>query len=267
MTHYLLRWNPAEWPNERYTQYFESFERGEPLRWSCGNTKKTKPGDHFFLMKSGKEGRGVIGSGVILGEPWHAKHFNESKAALGKSALYVNVRFEYLMAPKSAIPIHRHELDSAGLASKLWDTQGSGQEIPSEIAFGLTALWHQRAAVNDFSSADEVVDDQLALLEGAKKQITVNAYERSADARRKCLDKWGYNCSVCSFRFEAAYGPLGKGYMHVHHLRPLSSIGAEYFIDPIADLRPVCPNCHAMLHRKSPPISIEELQSVVATYR
>jgi predicted HNH restriction endonuclease len=46
----------------------------------------------------------------------------------------------------------------------------------------------------------------------------------------------------------------------VHHLRPLSGIAEEYEIDPVEDLRPVCPNCHAMLHRKTPPYTIDELR-------
>jgi len=31
----------------------------------------------------------------------------------------------------------------------------------------------------------------------------------------------------------------------------------------ILDLRPVCPNCHAMLHKRTPAISIEELQGLM----
>ncbi|MDC9497701.1 MULTISPECIES: HNH endonuclease [unclassified Pseudoalteromonas] len=50
--------------------------------------------------------------------------------------------------------------------------------------------------------------------------------------------------------------------MHVHHIVPISDIGDEYQVDPIRDLRPVCPNCHAMLHRKG-NISIKELLSEI----
>jgi 5-methylcytosine-specific restriction protein A len=43
----------------------------------------------------------------------------------------------------------------------------------------------------------------------------------------------------------------------------MSSIGNKYKVDPIKDLRPVCPNCHAMLHQKTPPFSIEEMYNIV----
>jgi 5-methylcytosine-specific restriction protein A len=96
--------------------------------------------------------------------------------------------------------------------------------------------------------------------EGTRRSVLVNVYERSIDGRNKCIDKYGCACVVCGFDFAQRYGERGKGFIHVHHLKPISSIGHEYHLDPIADLRPVCPNCHAMLHRTEPPCSIEELR-------
>jgi 5-methylcytosine-specific restriction protein A len=96
--------------------------------------------------------------------------------------------------------------------------------------------------------------------EGMKKIILVNKYERNPDARKKCLSYYGTVCSVCHFDFEKVYGKLGKGYIHVHHLTPLSCIGKEYNLDPIRDLRPICPNCHAMIHRGDIVLGIEELR-------
>ena len=101
------------------------------------------------------------------------------------------------------------------------------------------------------------------LVEGAIRSITVNAYERNPAARRQCLAHHGFDCSVCGFNFGAAYGDQGLGYIHVHHIRPLADVGAEYVVDPVKDLRPVCPNCHAMIHRQSPALSIEELRSLL----
>jgi predicted HNH restriction endonuclease len=72
---------------------------------------------------------------------------------------------------------------------------------------------------------------------------------------------------VCGFDFVAAYGELGDGFIHVHHVRPLSDIGEEYEVDPIKDLRPVCPNCHAMIHRVLRAMSIERLKSIINASR
>jgi len=87
------------------------------------------------------------------------------------------------------------------------------------------------------------------LTEGAKTTITINAYERSTKARNACIAHYGTTCCVCGFDFEKVYGEIGKGFTHVHHIKRLADIAENYIVDPINDLRPVCPNCHSMLHR------------------
>jgi 5-methylcytosine-specific restriction protein A len=101
------------------------------------------------------------------------------------------------------------------------------------------------------------------LPEGAKKSITVNAYERNPIARMRCINYYGCNCQICNFDFETQYGEMGKGYIHVHHLTPLSTINGEYEVNPISDLIPVCPNCHAMIHKSNPPLTIEQARTLV----
>jgi 5-methylcytosine-specific restriction enzyme A len=102
--------------------------------------------------------------------------------------------------------------------------------------------------------------------EGSTKRISVNAYERNPQARRDCIAHYGVTCQVCGFDFEAVYGPeLGRGYIHVHHLVSLSKVTEEYEVDPINDLRPVCPNCHVMLHRRSETTTIEHLKDAMAS--
>lgn len=106
-------------------------------------------------------------------------------------------------------------------------------------------------------SADEVPD----YFEGEIRQVWVNSYERDADARRACINHYQARCAICEIDFGLAYGPVAEGFIHVHHLRPLSQIQTAYKVDPILDLRPVCPNCHAVLHRRSPePYSIEDVK-------
>jgi len=99
--------------------------------------------------------------------------------------------------------------------------------------------------------------------EGASLRVTVNVYERNADARRACIAEYGTDCSICGFNFSATFGDIGDGFIHVHHLKPLSEIAGEYTVDPVTDLRPVCPNCHAMLHRRVPAYTIAEIQALL----
>jgi hypothetical protein len=110
---------------------------------------------------------------------------------------------------------------------------------------------------------DEIPSDQQTFIEGATKQVLVNQYERDPRARSECIRHWRATCYVCSFDFEKTYGPMGKGFIHVHHLTDIASIGEEHEVDPVEDLRPVCPNCHAMLHTQRPAIDIDELKSML----
>ena len=98
--------------------------------------------------------------------------------------------------------------------------------------------------------------------EGKANEVLITKYERDLSARRQCVEHYGFSCSVCHFDFEQTYGKLGEGYIHVHHLKPISKTGV-YNVNPIRDLRPVCPNCHAMLHRGKELISIEELEEII----
>lgn len=95
--------------------------------------------------------------------------------------------------------------------------------------------------------------------EGNVVSVQVNRYERDPKARAACIAFYGATCAVCAFDFRLRYGDIGDGFIHVHHLIPMSRRGKDYKLDPRKDLRPVCPNCHEMLH-KGPPFTIDELK-------
>lgn len=110
---------------------------------------------------------------------------------------------------------------------------------------------------------DNILNDLIK--EGSVVKVYVNRYERSSIARNKCLEYYGNCCQICDFDFKSVYGDLGEGFIHVHHIVPLGEINAEYQVDYKKDLIPVCPNCHAMLHRKlnGNDISVEQLKAIV----
>ena len=101
--------------------------------------------------------------------------------------------------------------------------------------------------------------------EGALQQTIVNRYERSSIARQRCIEHHGCKCCICGFDFKDTYGEIGKDFIHVHHIVPLNQIGKEYIVDFKNDLIPVCPNCHAMLHRKinGNEVSVDELKRLL----
>jgi hypothetical protein len=109
----------------------------------------------------------------------------------------------------------------------------------------------------------EELPSGLQLFEGAVRQVLVNAYERNANARMLCIAHYGRECVVCGMNFGTVYGPLADGFIHVHHIRKLSEIGREYIVDPIVDLRPVCPNCHAVIHIGGESRSVDEVRRLM----
>ena len=136
-----------------------------------------------------------------------------------------------------------------------------GKQI--SVPVGISALpGYVRMVASDASPAFQTDEVPAAenFWEGSVRRITVNAYERDPAARRACIAHFGTACRACGFDFGAAYGELGDGFIHVHHTRPLSEVRSGYAVDPKQDLIPVCPNCHAMLHQPSPPLTVAELQ-------
>lgn len=105
------------------------------------------------------------------------------------------------------------------------------------------------------------------IIEGALVQRSVNVYERSSLARLQCIAEYGTKCYICGFSFGVKYGKAFDRFILVHHLRPLGEIRQKHRIDPIRDLRPVCANCHIVLHTRTPAFSIRELRSFLRASR
>ena len=100
--------------------------------------------------------------------------------------------------------------------------------------------------------------------EGKEIKVMSTKHERNTLNRQICLEAKGYKCSVCNILLEDIYGPIAKRFIEVHHSNPVADMDDNYVVKPIKELFPVCPNCHAMLHRKNPPYSIDELRKIVS---
>jgi hypothetical protein len=102
------------------------------------------------------------------------------------------------------------------------------------------------------------------LMEGEAREYVGTRYERNPEARRQCLAHYGYRCQACDQSLEKIYGSIGRKIIHVHHhLDPISKSGGVHSVDPIRDLRPVCPNCHAVIHSVNPPYSIADIRKAL----
>lgn len=118
--------------------------------------------------------------------------------------------------------------------------------------------------INCIPISDVNITDELDIFyEGAKRQISVNVYERNPYARKKCIEHYGAICYICGYSFQMYYGDGFKDKINIHHIKPLYEINEEYEVDPISDLIPICPNCHFVIHSRIPAYKISEVKEMM----
>lgn len=165
-------------------------------------------------------------------------------------------------------------IDYDCLSPKLWPAEWSSIKITMK-KIGVVI---ENEASDDFKSAFpwatgffgmslsllplEEIQEKISVgeTEGADYYTIVKKYERSRINRAACIEINGTDCKICGFNFKEHYGNLGEGYIHIHHVVPISQLGKDYLINPATDLIPLCPNCHAMIHKTYPPLTLPEMK-------
>lgn len=102
--------------------------------------------------------------------------------------------------------------------------------------------------------------------EGRLGSVMLTRHERNPKARDACLRAHGTVCSVCGFESRSVYGADAEVVIQVHHLMPLRTRVGAHAVDPVQDLRPVCPNCHVLIHQTDPPRSIEAVKAMIEAH-
>jgi 5-methylcytosine-specific restriction protein A len=267
---YLFVWNPNKWSqwidpnNEPYIEknIEELKNTGKvTLMWSCRSHKSIRPGDRAFLARVGSTPRGIFASGKVVSEPFLSQHWSGED----KDVPRVLIEFDTLLNPEKEPILTVENLDKGNLSKQTWTPQSSGISIRPEVADELEEECFEFLITQNirYSPFSETTDTTITYIEGSATQVTQTRYERNIYARKECLKHYGYSCSVCDFNFERFYGSLGYKFIHVHHLTQVATIKQEYKVNPIQDLRPVCPNCHSMLHKQNPPLTIDELKDII----
>lgn len=263
MATFLFAWNPKKWEwkeGELTKQVLKIAATGSAEdRWSCGNRKELPVGSRYFLIRLGKEPKGIVGSGQTTSKPELGVHWDAVLKRQGKEALYVDLKFDFLS--KEPL-ITWDELQEPCYSKVSWGIQASGVLIPETVANELETLWQRRSGGVDPILAEELSPNE-SYAEGARKNVSVNAYERNPQARAACIAHFGHRCGVCDLLLEERYGTIAAEFIHVHHTVPLAEVRSDYRVNPKKDLQPVCPNCHAIIHRRNPPLSMAEAQRLI----
>lgn len=207
---------------------------------------------------------------ALLFAPGHAASAGQLRTLLNLSAVVqVNAAMGQI-GRKVQAAFGAHPEGLAAGEYEWWHVVATGEhsknrgfvwQLREKVVVGLQACGFKASG----DSLPNEVADAEQLVEGAVRQVIVNAYERNPVARARCIAAHGAVCAVCGFDFSLTYGASASGFIHVHHIRPLASIGVQYEVNPIEDLRPVCPNCHVVIHMANPPNSIGEVKAMLAS--
>lgn len=121
---------------------------------------------------------------------------------------------------------------------------------------------------------DRKIEHFEEVFEGSYNTVETKVYKRSKKLRDAAIDSFKNQygaliCDICSFDYEVKYGNIGKGFIEVHHRKPIfmyeGSDEAKTIHEAIKNLAPLCANCHRMIHRKKPPYSIDNIKSIYIT--
>ncbi len=235
MTHVLLG------TNEDDLALLRQCATGEPAETTWIVPKAAQPGDATFFFVPAA---GIVGGGVVRSVP---------KATMFRSRQTYQAAVGAIVLLPAPVPVAflRHTFPDWGWPRYPRTYTSLDADLSERVG----------KALSDYQR--EVGDANLTvatLVEGSVAHRAAIVFERSPEARAACIRHYGTACAACGFDFGTVYGPAFEGFIHVHHLTPLSAVRAAYVIDPLNDLRPLCANCHAIAHRREPPFSVEELR-------
>jgi 5-methylcytosine-specific restriction protein A len=256
----ILAWDNRTWDRWDYRAAVEqAATSGRTLqRWEARGFLDILPGTEAWLLARGNSdaATGLTGHGVIMSEPYKPWRQGEP----GPGSRYVTVAFDALLPLGEQI---RPGILRDAVPGVPWD-QSAGVPItilPASSELDLRRLWQEHAPTAGRPGrlvAGTYPPDAVAA-------AIVNRFEQDPDARRMCLAFHGTSCAVCGFSFEVSYGLAGSDAVDVHHVVPPALLGPGYQLDPIADLIPLCPNCHAMAHHGvRSPRSVSELRNILS---
>lgn len=203
-----------------------------------------------------------------------AELLNVSRETVGSSYGHLGGAFcRYLAgsAPDAATAIEALAKSKTNIKSGVFVRFGRQQGhwhamLRPQVCAAITSLGWDREALSLYGTKweDKVgASACLSYSEGREVERLYIERARNPQARQACLSHYGHVCAACENDFAALYGERGKAAIDVHHLKPMSGqLAGEYEIDPLADLQPLCANCHRMVHQGR-LITAEELKVIL----
>lgn len=108
---------------------------------------------------------------------------------------------------------------------------------------------------------------EISATEGRRYIVEMERIVRSSALAQAAKEEAGYACEVCFFEYPSKYGELGQHYIECHHINPVSERDGEGEITKLDELAVLCADCHRMIHRKTPCLTIMELREIFENNR
>jgi 5-methylcytosine-specific restriction protein A len=245
MATYLLTWNPKK--SHRWGDNLEDdFQKNGDMyfgSWSSGKSKNIVSGDRVFLIRLGKDPRGIVASGWADSTVYQRSHWDEALADRGKTGLFVDVRLDTLLDAGKEDIFPRETLNKGILGKMHWDSQASGVLIPNEVAATLENQWA------DFlgSESQPLLVAEASALEGLRTETVRYVRGRSRQLRDLVRKDSDGTCCVCDVNYQKILSGKGACVLQVHHRKQLAASDAPRITNQ-SDLAVVCANCHMLIH-------------------
>lgn len=144
--------------------------------------------------------------------------------------------------------------------SRMAEHNSSFQHVSDQALQDITPLISSPTLLSD----ENALTGETQFQEGGKQYQWTTRFERDPQLRAKAIEIHGTTCMGCRFNFEDTYGDIGRGFIEVHHTKPVSSLGGIAVVDPKSDMVTLCSNCHSIVHRKKlKPLSLQDLKALL----
>lgn len=239
--------------NPKFYNARAAFKELGKVHWKQGTNKSARVGDIVYIYESVTTKELILKTRIVERDVT-VYIIKDGKYNVG------NVDFE------STPPWFKLELISElpdGLDMSFLRKLGVEGNIQSMRQLDEAVVKGINEVVGDF---DEENSNPLETIvtEGGKKVVYTTKYERNPRNRARAIEIHGTKCAACGFDFESQYGSRGKGFIEVHHTKPLYMTEGETVVNPESDLVPLCSNCHRMIHRRRDEIlTVSELKELV----
>lgn len=139
---WLFSWDPKHYDWKEFNRLREAVIAGDEAitSWICTNGN-VSPGDTAFILRTGKDPKGIVARGNVANGPYEDLHWDPDKADVGEMAQYVDIQLTDVRDPAVDTFISLADLKRVTVDNQNWNPQESGIEIKQRSAKVLHGIW------------------------------------------------------------------------------------------------------------------------------